>query len=448
MKKFAAQLKKRAAGISLREDEKAQLRARLLAYMEYHPLPGGAPADLRQIAGARPRFAAGLWNVWNIGRLAGSLAVLLLAVVPALAENALPGEALYPVKIRFNEEVKGALNTSPYQKIEWETARLEKRLAEVEILADTGRLTPEAEAEAASAIKKHSQTAKDSIAAIRASDADEAALAEITLSSALEVSAEVLTKRGERQSTSSNSVLAEAVSEARAAVAPKDENLSYDRLLSRVETETTRAYEYLNSLNSSITTSDKDAVGERLDDIKAKVEASGKLRADDEQAAAKLLAEALSSTRKLISFMTNLDVRRSVTVDELVPAAPSAEDQKAALGKRLAEAAAAVAAVEKASDSLATTSNDRLALTDSIEQYRRLEAEAEAALEADDMAAAEAAVKAAAELADELARAAAGLGLDLSASSTPLNTPPSTSESSSPAAGLKSNMNFMNLRGR
>ena len=206
MKKFAEQLKKRADSIHLNVEEKTQLRERVLAFMEYHPLPDSQAVDFRSVSKAK-NTAPTFWSAWMVGRFAGGLAVLILVTVPALAENALPGEALYPVKVGFNEEVKGALSSSPYQKVEWETERLERRLAEAQLLADAGRLTPEAEAEVANAIKMQSLTARSSIDAMRASDSDEAAMAEITLSYSLEVSAEVLNRRDQHTGSTSVSLL-------------------------------------------------------------------------------------------------------------------------------------------------------------------------------------------------------------------------------------------------
>src|SRR5690606_12611899 len=131
----------------------------------------------------------------------------------------------YPIKVRFNEELRGAMASSPYQKIEWETERLERRLAEAQLLADSGRLTANAEVEVANAIRQHTEAARASIDTIRQSDNDEATLAEITLSSALEVSAEVWTRR-EHNSGAASSTLSGAVSQAKAAISPNPANES------------------------------------------------------------------------------------------------------------------------------------------------------------------------------------------------------------------------------
>jgi hypothetical protein len=412
MKKFSEQLKKRADSIHLNVEEKAHLRERMLAFMEYHPLPDSQGVDLRSVTKAK-KTPSSFWNVWMAGRFAGGFAMLLLVSVPALAENALPGDTLYPIKVRFNEEVKGALNSSPYQKIEWETERLERRLAEAQLLADAGLLTPEAEAEVANAIRKHSRTARSNIEAMRISDSDEAAMAEITLSSSLAVSAEVLLRKDQNTGSSSASVLSGAVSEARANVALSGENVSYPRLLSRVEAETTKAYEYLNTLEASISGNERTDVSRRLTDIKKQVDSAVVMQKENEEGAAKLLAEALSSTRKLISFMTNLDVRKTVTVNDLVPIVLTPEEKKELLNNKLSEVLNIAVLVEAESQSMATNSNDYVAVVDTLGQIDSLVTKAESSLEAGDMSGAEAQVATVLELARALKDMMVGLGFNL-----------------------------------
>lgn len=416
MKKFAAQLKKQSDHIRMTLDEKTQLRERLLSFMEYHPMPGSQPVDLRSLVKEHQKSVL-VWNAWLVGRVVSGVAMLVLVMVPALAENSLPGETLYPVKVRFNEEVRGALSSSPYAKIEWETERMERRLAEAQVLSEAGRLTPEAEAEVADAILEHSAAAKSNIATIRENDNDEAVMAEIALSSALEVSAEVLTKRDQGQTSAPTSLLAGAVSEARASLVINDQELSYDKLSSRVETETTRAHEYLGTLNSSISESERNDIDRRLTDIKTKVETAGIMRQDDEAAAAKQLAAALGNTRKLISFMTNLDVRRNVTVDELVPITPTDAEAQQTLATKLADAAKLVAAVETQLGTMATSSNDYIAISETIAQYRVLESEAIAAMDEGDPEAVDLAIGLVLELAEALRDTMMGLGFEIEVNS-------------------------------
>lgn len=63
------------------------------------------------------------------------------------AENALPGDTLYPVKIYINENIRTVLAVTPQAKAGWEIRQAERRLEEAEKLASEGRLSAQASAE-------------------------------------------------------------------------------------------------------------------------------------------------------------------------------------------------------------------------------------------------------------------------------------------------------------
>lgn len=60
--------------------------------------------------------------------------------VARAAERALPGETLYPVKIKVNEPFMASFKYSDTARREWEHERVERRMAEAEALAEEGRL--------------------------------------------------------------------------------------------------------------------------------------------------------------------------------------------------------------------------------------------------------------------------------------------------------------------
>jgi hypothetical protein len=330
-------------------------------------------------------------------------------VIPAMAENALPGDALYPIKVRFNEELRGAMVSSPYQKIEWETERLERRLAEAQLLADNGLLPAAAEVEVANAIKQHTEAARLSINTIRENDNDEATLAEITLASSLEVSAEVWTKR---DAGATPSALSGAVNDAKDVIAPSQNNeaVAYTKLLSRVESETTRAYEYLDSLDAVASDAEKNDINRRLTDLKIKIDSAALIKENDEAGAAVLLTEALSNSRKLISFMTNIDVRRNVSIEDLVPLVPNEEEK---LRQEISDATSLVEKIEGSLTQIDISSNDYVALSETIAQYYELAETVDEALDDKDIGTAEAAAADALELAQALQNTMVGLGVDL-----------------------------------
>lgn len=313
MKRFSEQLKKRADALRMTSAEKRDLKSRVVAYMEYHPRTNAAPAETQ--TASRTTAVGGVlafFRRYRIQGVLGTLAVIFMVSMPVLAERSLPGDVLYPLK-RVNEQVRSSLTNSPYEKVEWETERLERRLAEARMLADEGKLTPEVESEVASAVKEHSDAAQESINSIRESDKDEAALAEITFSSALDVQSEMLEGR--------SATLSGAVNAARdVAVASQDgERPSYERLLARIERETTSAHEFFDTIATQASEEDQRDIEERLTGINERVELAKEKKETDYDAAIEMLSTALADTRKVISFMTNIDVRQNVSIEELLP---------------------------------------------------------------------------------------------------------------------------------
>lgn len=395
MKKFSEQLKKQAESVRLRGSERRELRERLISYMEYHPLPAELKNAELMPAVVKQRVQ---WFKTNIVmRYASALAVLLVMTVPVIAERTVPGDVLYPIKVRFNEEVRSSLALSPYQKVEWETERLERRISEARLLADAGKLTPEVGAEVAEAVKQHSDAAQKEIAAIRESDSEEAAIAELTFASALEVQSEVLQGHAERVSStgetegSSVDTVAGAVDAAReaAAAAKSPDTPSFARLMAHLETETTRAYEYFDTVSKVASESEVKDIEDRLKDIQKKVDNAKKQReVDDADATAgvELLKQALTDTRKLISFITNIDVRENVTIEELVPLSPADENRTAEVLNTLEDIDDGVADINAQKSGFSTSTAAEVEVR--ISTITNLQAQATAAIDDGDIDAA------------------------------------------------------------
>ncbi len=380
MESFRQEFKKKSDSIRLRAVERHDLKERLLVYMEYHPLTHGSSVRKKSAdtAFTMPvEFSPSLiFKSFYARGVAGAFALLLVAGLPAMAERALPGDILYPMKVQFNEELRAGLSLNTYAKVEWETTRLERRIAEARLLAKEGRLTEDAEQTVTAAVKKHSDSVRQNIASLENSDREGAALAAIDFSSTLAVQSEMLEEQisknvTENSGTSNNSMIAlvNTVRDARADAETTSNVVrpSFERLFAHIESSTTRAEEFLTSVRQTASEKEIADIERRLADIGRKVELATAIHtsaqtaptssaltaeADDMQVmslsaevvsktseitpdaevqkkeSVDLLRQALIDTNKLIAFMTDIDVRSSVSVERLIPITPTDEERR------------------------------------------------------------------------------------------------------------------------
>lgn len=364
MKKFSEQLHKKSQSVKLKAAERRELRERIVSYMEYHPLPGKPAAATSKKPTPSPYFTEQFVQIPFSKILKGSavVAALVLVIIPALAERAMPGDGLYAIKVSFNEEVRSTLAFTPYQKIEWETERLNRRIAEARLLASEGRLTDEVEAEVAEAVKQHTENAKREIEVLRGEDEEEATLASIELNTTLEVQAEsldadeaadenaVAATATERPTRLLATVVKEAAAEG-AAAAPSIP--SYERLSARVEANTTRVQEILTSLDLDTDSADYRDIQRRLEDIDRSVAEAIAKREDSDEAARLLLVDALQRTQRLIVFMTEIKTGEELSLEEIVPVVLTQAEQEAKMNEfkesatsQIAELSSLVASID------------------------------------------------------------------------------------------------------
>ena len=103
------------------------------------------------------------------------ITILLGGSASFAAERALPGDALYPVKIEMNERVRAWAAVSNEAQAEWQTRVVERRLEEAETLAAENRLTIDARSRIEANFEEHADRVEERIAALEASNNSTAA---------------------------------------------------------------------------------------------------------------------------------------------------------------------------------------------------------------------------------------------------------------------------------
>ena len=123
----------------------------LQAIFNSHPRRASVPSPFA------PHF---FFVIFNKKRLVYSASVLCLVVMLTggavfASQDSLPGNALYPLKVKFIEPVKGAFTFSNLAKIEYESDLATERLVEAGILASEGKLDASNKVELNSLLENH-----------------------------------------------------------------------------------------------------------------------------------------------------------------------------------------------------------------------------------------------------------------------------------------------------
>ncbi len=340
MKRFSEQFNKKANTIVLSVSEKRALEARVTSFMEYHPLPLTTPRPSLNPRSVDPGFFVTVPARYLRG-LVGAFALTIIVGVPLLAEQTVPGDILYPVKVQVTEEIRSSLNRGSYEKVVWETTRLERRLSEARQLAEAGLLTPEVEADVVRAVKTHKDAAEEQIATLRTTDAEGATLAHMTFATVLDVQSAVLKANDSASTTEGMSTVAlSQLLDADLAVATESDTLdmlSLDRLKAQLELETTRSYELLKNISPIATAKEQKDIERRLADVSSKIETAIVASETDPGAAKEKMVAAWSDVQKLISFMTDIDVRDLIAIETLVPVVLTDAERRVAVDQVYAQ---------------------------------------------------------------------------------------------------------------
>lgn len=150
--------------VTLSKSEAHDMRERLIAYADLHDV---VPAS------TLVRVSSFSYLVTHLSRsmIALSLVCVLLiggTGVTYAAQNSLPGQPLYALKVDIAEPIQTALITAPAAKAHWENTLASRRLAEASSLAAKNDLASSTQEYLAQAVATHvalSQQAADTLAA-------------------------------------------------------------------------------------------------------------------------------------------------------------------------------------------------------------------------------------------------------------------------------------------
>lgn len=131
--------------IRLRDEEKVRMRNALLYYIQTNPVRNvDVPRPIYQMSSL---FPLSLFRVITSKPMYIPAIILVLSLmgggVSYAAEGSVPGDLLYPIKVRLNEEVRSAVAFTPRAKAEWAVRRTERRLEEAQELLTQNRLNQE-----------------------------------------------------------------------------------------------------------------------------------------------------------------------------------------------------------------------------------------------------------------------------------------------------------------
>lgn len=185
-----SQFKKCLQTIVLEHAKKDAVKENIVAYMNMHPVRKNVSDRLK----SQNRGNILFFNTQHMYAKIATLLILLSGSGTAFAaENTIPGDSLYPIKIHINEPVREALAVSSEAKANWNAEVAERRLDEASKLAVQGKLSAELGTKLETKFVEQTQKIKDRIAKLQEAGKDDSASELSTrLQSALQIHSEIL----------------------------------------------------------------------------------------------------------------------------------------------------------------------------------------------------------------------------------------------------------------
>lgn len=185
--------------VQLSDADRADIRTSLSEHM----------ADNQPVASPWSQVLSPLQAIGS-SAMVTAMVLISLGGISMAAENAVPGDRLYPVKINFNEEFMKLTALSPLSEAENQSEIASRRIAELETLAARGTLDGAVSEQLTDAISEHTRLAREQIASISAEGSTgSAASLETELLSTLNTHSDILqdlsvTNEGVRATTTAS----------------------------------------------------------------------------------------------------------------------------------------------------------------------------------------------------------------------------------------------------
>ncbi len=175
----------RLKSLTLSEEEKGRIRSHAAFVIM------NTPASSRAV---RPLFQRGMYHGLRIALSSFAFFLFVGGSVSAVADSALPGDSLYPVKIAFNERVKEMFQKTPEEKVAYGTKRVENRVNEIKTLAASKTLTKAKQETVQKALDSHIKDLSTDLNALSTTAPTAALTATTNLEESLKASKAILEK--------------------------------------------------------------------------------------------------------------------------------------------------------------------------------------------------------------------------------------------------------------
>ena len=174
MDKDIKQFIKSAKNIKLDKEEKYRIRSIIQSHIYNNPVRVGVGLRHREHDWSNQSLINKLAsvNIFHLPILAKPMSIILILALmvsgglSAAAQNSLPNDALYPIKVEVNEQVRSWFAISPEAEAQWQAQLMERRLEETEKVAAEGNLDLATRTKIESNFQDHAEKVQENIAKI------------------------------------------------------------------------------------------------------------------------------------------------------------------------------------------------------------------------------------------------------------------------------------------